>query len=303
MGLAEFIREKRPRISDSSIKTYVSLLRTFYRKAFPDDEHFDIEKFETDKKHLVSILEEIPYTKRKTIVAAIVVITDGDEIYRTMMMSDIKRIEKDTEKQELTDKQKTNWITPEEINEKLVELSAEFKLMTSKSHIGVTELQRAQPYVMLCLYSGKYVPPRRSIDYAVMRINGDINLTKENYIDKKKKQFVFNHFKTVKTHGQERTEIPPELWKILNKWMTINTSDYLLTDRSGKPLSSVTLNQRINKLFPGKPNVGVNGFRKSFLTSKFGDMIERNKDLSDTMKEMGSSSAVATSYIKNVDTE
>jgi len=156
---------------------------------------------------------------------------------------------------------------------------------------------------MLCLYSGKYVPPRRSIDYAVMKMGGDINPTEDNYIDKKKKQFVFNRFKTVKTHGQERTEIPPELWKILNKWMSVSPFHYLLTDRNGQPLTNVTLNQRINKLFPGKPHVGVNGFRKSFLTSKFGDMIERNKELGDTMKEMGSSAAVATSYIKNVDTD
>lgn len=302
MGLPEFIREKRPKITESSVKTYCSVLRTFYRKAFPDDEHFDAEKFETEQKHVLDVLADIPYNKRKTIIAAIVVITDGNAAYRNIMMSDIKRIEKETAKQELTEKQKANWITPLEINDKLVELAAEFKLMSAKSHIGVTELQRAQPYIMLALYSGKFVPPRRSTDY-IMKIGGDINPTADNYIDKKKKQFVFNRFKTVKTHGQERTEIPPELWKILSKWMAMNSSEYLLTDRKGKPLSNVTLNQRINKLFPGKPNVGVNGFRKSFLTSKFGDMIERNKELGDTMKEMGSSAAVATSYIKNVDEE
>jgi hypothetical protein len=88
---------------------------------------------------------------------------------------------------------------------------------------------------------------------------------------------------------------------ILKKWIEVNTNDYLLIDGKGQSLDSVTLNQRINKIFPDKKNIGVNGFRKVYLTNKYGDTIKVNQELAKDMKEMGSSSSVSNSYIKNVE--
>jgi len=64
-----------------------------------------------------------------------------------------------------------------------------------------------------------------------------------------------------------------------------------------RPLSSVKLNQRINKLFDGK-KVGVNGMRHTYLTDKFGHTIEEGKKIDETMNEMGTSKNMLLTYVK-----
>jgi hypothetical protein len=57
------------------------------------------------------------------------------------------------------------------------------------------------------------------------------------------------------------------------------------------------MNQRLNRLFDGK-KVGINSLRHCYLSDKYASTIKVNKDLAEDLKEMGSSSAMATTYIK-----
>ena len=61
-------------------------------------------------------------------------------------------------------------------------------------------------------------------------------------------------------------------------------------------MSSVKMTQRLNKIF-GK-NASVNALRSSYLSDKFQDSIQLKKDIDSTMKKMGSSAKVASTYIK-----
>jgi hypothetical protein len=70
-----------------------------------------------------------------------------------------------------------------------------------------------------------------------------------------------------------------------------------LFDTNGNPLTSVKLNQRLNKLFDGK-KVGVNQLRKTYLTGKYAEHSKTDKELTEDFKLMGSSVAVETTYIK-----
>ena len=88
--------------------------------------------------------------------------------------------------------------------------------------------------------------------------------------------------------------MPPVLKSILNKWCKVNPTSYLLFDTDMGPLSSVTLNQRINKLFKNK--VSVNQLRHSYLTDNY---AASNKALINDLADMGTSMAQATTYIKN----
>jgi len=72
----------------------------------------------------------------------------------------------------------------------------------------------------------------------------------------------------------------------------------LLFDKNMSPLTNVKLNQRLNKIFDGK-KVGVNGLRHSVLTDKFGDTIAKKKEVDKVMTDMGSSSAMLDTYVKN----
>lgn len=301
MNLAEFIKHKRPNLSQSSVNTYTSILRRIYKKIFPQDDNLDTNKFHTHKKEVLEFLHNMKGNGRATVLSALVVVTDKDSDYRDMMMVDIKKKEDETDKQELTDKQKDNWITQEEISKQLESMKPEaLFLLKKKNDLSNADLQRIQQFIILCLYGGTYIEPRRALDMTAMKIHGTIDEQTDNYIDWRGKQFVYNKFKTVRSHGREHQNIPDELLRLLKLWIVANPHEYMLIDKSNQGLTSVTLNQRINKLFPNKSNVGVNGFRKAYLTNKFGDTIKVNKELEKTMKAMGSSISVANSYIKNV---
>ena len=107
----------------------------------------------------------------------------------------------------------------------------------------------------------------------------------------------FNSYKTAKTYGCQIIDILRALQTVLKKWVHINPTRTLLFDANMNPLSSVKLNQRINKIFHEK-KVGVNALRHSYLTDKYKQHSEVDKQLSKDMSEMGSSRGMAGTYIK-----
>ena len=92
-------------------------------------------------------------------------------------------------------------------------------------------------------------------------------------------------------------QIPTALKNIITKWIKVNPTDYLLFDTNMNPLTSVKLNQRLNKLFDGK-KVGVNALRHTYLTDKYADTMEQKKKIDKDMSEMGSSANMLTTYVK-----
>ena len=112
-----------------------------------------------------------------------------------------------------------------------------------------------------------------------------------------KNEFVFNTYKTSKFYGEQRIEIPKELKTILTKWLKVNGTDYLLFDINGSKLTSVKINQRLEKIFGKK--AGANLLRHLYLTSKFGDTIKKNNEIDETMEDMGSSASQLKTYVKN----
>lgn len=287
--ILNYIKEKRPTISKSSLKTYESIIRNLYEKVFNDTD-YKLSKFETEEPKVIKFLRDTPYNKRKTILAALVVITDN-KAYKELMLDDIKTYNKEQAKQEKVDND--NWIDKDDIEELLNALKHNANLLYKKKTFTPTDYQDIQNYIILCLYSGQYIPPRRSKDYVKLKIK-NIDDETDNFIHKN--HFIFNTYKTAKTYGQQSLEIPKELKTILNKWIKINPTEYLLFDTTNQPLSNVKLNQRLNKLFGKK--VGVNSMRKSYLSDKYGDLIDIKKDLDDDFKKMGSSSLQENIYIK-----
>jgi len=92
-------------------------------------------------------------------------------------------------------------------------------------------------------------------------------------------------------------EVPKPLATILNAWIKINPTDWLLFDTNMNHLTPVKLNQRLNKIFDGK-KVAINALRHSYLTGKYADTITKNKEINETMTEMGSSKGMLTTYVK-----
>jgi hypothetical protein len=291
--IGDYILEKRPSISKSSLKTYESILRNLYNKVFKniDEKTYNLSRFD-DSKTIIDFLKKVPANKRKTILSALVVITDNKD-YREMMLEDIKEYNKEEAKQKKTETQKENWVDTEDITKLYKNLRHNANLLYKKNDLSPSDYQDIQNYIILSLFGGLYIPPRRSKDYVNFKIK-NIDKEKDNYINKN--IFIFNSYKTAKTYGQQQVEIPIELKKILNKWIKINPTDYLLFDISFNPLSNVKLNQRLNKLFGKK--VGVNQMRKTFLSDKYSDLIDKKNELNEDMAKMGSSKNQENIYIK-----
>jgi len=223
------------------------------------------------------------------------VVISGKSDYRTEMMKDIKEYSADAKKMEKSDSQEANWVSKSEILNLYNEYKQDAMLRYKKSKVSMNDLQAIQNYIILCLLGGMFIAPRRSLDYTEFKIK-NIKKDTDNYLDKN--ELVFNRYKTAKFYDEQRVDCPKELLSILKKWIKNNDTEYLLFDSNGQKLTSVKLNQRLNKVF-GK-NASVNLLRHSYLTDRFGDEIERSKKMADTAEDMGTSSAqVIGTYIKH----
>jgi hypothetical protein len=289
-SIKEYIKQKRPTLSDSSITTYSSILRSLYKKLY-DDEEIDFDKFD-NSVHVLDYLKDLPPNKRKTILSALVVITNNKK-YREQMVDDVRDYNKEISKQEMTDSQRENWVSQTDVSSLFNDLKKSAGLIYKKQSLSNSDLQILQNFIIIALFH--LIPPRRSKDYVDFKIK-NIDKEKDNYMDKGK--FIFNSYKTSKTYGRQEVPIPRELTTIINKWSKVNPTDYLLFDVNMNPLTSVKLNQRFNRIFDGK-KIAVNSLRHSYLTEKFGDTIQQKKKISDTMADMGSSASQLTTYVKN----
>lgn len=295
MSLKEILAERRSSLSKSSITTYNSILTNLYKKIFGEGD-IHLNNFEeTDK--IINFLKDISPNKRKTILSALVVLTDNKK-YRELMLEDISSYNKDMSHQEKSETQKENWLSEEEINETYDRLKKEADYLYKKPKLTMGDLQIIQDYIILCLLGGKYIPVRRSLDYINMKKGGQIIKDKDNFIDWKKNEMIFNIFKTAKYYGKQELAIPTELKRILTKWAKqAPHTDFLLFDNNSNPLTSVKLNQRFQKIFGKKASVNL--LRHSYLTKLYGHHIEGKKQMEKTANEMGTSSHMIEGvYIK-----
>lgn len=284
--LGDDLKKSRNSLSEGSIKTYKSILSTLYKRmaektSIGDD---DIQSyFCKNPKETLKFLNDLTPSKRKTTLSALVVLCYNNEkakeIYREQLIDDSDKYKEDQKKNgnNMTDKQKENWIDWKDILNIHTQLGKEVAPLFNKPSLTSNDFMKLQDYILLSLYVLQ--DPRRSLDYASMRIkNVDKKNNKENYIDGK--NFVFNNYKTKSLYGQQKIPISTKLKTLLNKWVKINPTDYLLVSpTTGKPLNVVQINQRLNKIFGKK--IGSNMLRHSYLTSLYD--VEKMKTIASNM--------------------
>jgi len=292
--LKPFIRERKPDISSNSVKTYASNLGSAYRRVFPNDRGiFHLHKFDEAALFLES-LEGIK--SRGAILAALFGVTKNP-LYRSPMMEDIKATKAKVDQQVMTPYQEENSVTASEVETIWKNLEHRANLLYKMKTPTEKEFQSIQNFVILSVMSGVngFCFPRRSLDYTAFKIR-NVDRAKDNFMDKN--TFVFRKYKTAQFHPEpQQIKIAPALRKIIVKWMDIQHSDFLFTNRNGRPLSSVTVCQRLNAMFGGK-KISVNALRHCYLSTDFEETIAENRRLEETMQGMGSSSKVAHSYIQ-----
>jgi hypothetical protein len=289
MDLAKLITEKRPKLSPSSVKTYASTLSNLFKKVFGSTE-MDTKRFDETEK-IMTHIKDIPASKRKSILSALVVLTDN-KIYKDAMMNDISAHNAVQSKQEQTDKQKENNVSKDELTEIYKDLTNEAKMIFKKTKRSANDFQRIQDYILISLMGGFFIPPRRAMDWTEFKL---YNLNETcNHLDKN--SLVFNTYKGSSAKGKQTIDIPPALTKILTQWRSISDNDYLLYDLNGSKLNSTKITHRLNKIFGKK--YSVNGLRHSYLSNKYGDLIDKKNEMKQDFENMGSSSSQEAVYIK-----
>jgi hypothetical protein len=289
--IKEYISKKRPTLSASSITTYASILKNLYKRVFGEG-IVNLDQFEKTEP-VLKYLADMPPNRRKTILSSLVIITDKKP-YRDLMATDVRDYNKDISKQEKTPQQEASWVETSDVKAVFDDLKRNAELVMKKKNITTSDLQQIQNFIIMSVLGSIYIKPRRSKDFVDFKIR-NIDKETDNYMDKNK--FIFNSYKTAKTYGKQEVDIPVQLRNIIMKWTKINPTDYLLFDANMNKLSSVKLNQRLNRIFDGK-KVGVNQLRHTYLTDKFGDTIKQKNDIDETMEDMGSSASMLNTYVK-----
>jgi len=294
MSIEEILRKNKPDVKESSIKTYSNIVGKICKRL---DLEFSPTVFIDNKSKVMNYLKDVPISTQRSVISAIIAIHE-DEEYQILLNQANADYNAEKSTGEATQKEKDNWVSQDEIKDKLIELKGLVKsTLSKKTPLTAKDYQVLQNYVILSLAGGQYIPPRRLADFTNLKIN-NINPETDNYI-KDHNILILNVYKTSGTYGEQEIGLPKKLVNIIENFLD-NTNhinrEYLLFDNYYQPLTSVKLNQRLNSIFGGK-KISTNNFRHSYLTEKFGNNYQ---DMKDTANMMGTSvGTIQGHYIKS----
>jgi integrase len=290
------IKKNKPNLAPSSIKTYLNILNSLGKKMGIEGDYETYYKKNSNK--VLDFLKDEKPSRRKTILSALVVLCGechATKKYRDQMMKDQETYITEEKNQSRNETQKENWMSWNEIKNVFEELEKEVKPLLAKKIENLTDknIKRIQEYILLAVYV--LIPPRRALDYTNFKIT-DVDPKTDNYYDLKKKEFVFNKYKTSKKHGEQRVKVPLRLQLILKKWLAINPSDMLFWSENGKELKQNQITNWLNKIFDKK--ISVNMLRHIYITENVLKDMPKLTHLEDIANDMGNTVGQQMLYVK-----
>jgi integrase len=289
--IRDTIKENRPKLSESSIKTYVSTLFNLYKNLNLNKSSLTTLAFYNDATPILEYLLDKPPKSRKSILSALYILTNNIK-YREKMIEDCKVVNENYKNQKKNTKEKENWIDIDEIKSKYTNLLSKVKAMFSKTMVG--DYTTIMDYFLLAFLGGvSGLAPRRSLDYVLLKIN-NYDKTKDNYY--KAGKLYFNRYKTSDKYGLQILDVPKEVNNIIKKWLKINKGDYMLFSTNKNPLSSSQISRMLNKIFDGK-SISVDMLRHIYLTDLY-KHVPSIKDMEKTAQDMAHSLETAMTYVK-----
>jgi hypothetical protein len=255
--------------------------------------------FLKNMKHVLSIIEDYKQTtQRSFIISACVVLKNTNESLYQQYYELLSKINNDLKvRTDKTETQKENWMSQTEIEDKLKSLEVNKKITNKKEYTQMLHRLILSLYVLQ--------PPRRNIDYCLMKISNDMTDTEFNYLDVKNKQFIFNNYKTDHKYNSVVIDIEDDLMSVINKYLKHHLQKNKLKNKKynvhflvhidGEPINkSGEITKILNKIF-GK-NISSSMLRNIYLSSKYSGMMS---NLKEDASLMGTSVDVAMdTYIK-----
>ena len=62
-------------------------------------------------------------------------------------------------------------------------------------------------------------------------------------------KFFFKKYKTVKNHDKQSIDVPKELNTVLQKWINLNTNDFMIYSINSNIISCPQITKMLNKIF------------------------------------------------------
>jgi len=292
---------KGDKIKDSTLKIYVKNLHKL-RLLFGESSF----KFLNEPADVYEKLKDLHFTTQKNYITSVIVYLkaiDGDKDiiinYQKKLKEYADRYNKDQESGIVSDKQKNNFTTSEEIGKMISKIEVEIKpLLKATVPLSQTENELYQAYIMFNLYHR--FPLRNDIAGMTAVKGGDYKNIKDsniNYlvISKSKMEIILNDYKTNKTYGQNIIEVEDVLLKkLLRSYIKRNGYGIMFKKMDGEAYSRNMISHILIKYsnkYMGK-SLGSTMLTKAYLSSKYGDKKEIYKEMEKDASVRGHSVAV-----------
>ena len=207
--LDQIFNQRENIISDNSKKLYVrNLLKLNDNKEIKD------LKFLNNLDDVVDKIKQYkPTTQRSYIISICVVLKNNNtklyNDYYELLMKMNNDLKTNTTKSET---QKKNWIDTPEILQIFNDLKSKTKIKNNDLKSNIFH------YLVLALYFLQ--PPRRNIDYTLMKISSDMSDKNFNYLDIENRQFIFNNYKTKSKYETVKIDINNELFLVIKLYLS-----------------------------------------------------------------------------------
>ena len=288
------LKHNRPALSASSLRTYSSIIMNLYKKLNGTG---DVTKFlGTNIPKIFDFLKDEAVNVRKTKLAVLISLFHDDydlTKIRALMLEDANKYNQQLRSQEMTPKQKENWIGLDGVRKVYHELYKRNAPLLKKDRLTKREYKDCLDLILLSLYV--LIPPRRSQDFSLMKIR---NFEKnDNYYDGK--AFHFNRYKTAKTYGEQIIKPTRKLKLLLDKWILHNTGDYILSTFDGLPLPVSKMTVYLNNIFGMR--ISTTMLRHIYISDEVLKNMPALSELDKVAEQMGHSVQEQIGTYKKID--
>lgn len=315
---ASSILSDKSQVKKSSLKVYLSNGRSIARSIGLGDIPDDDGKWITDNyQAIVDAVDKIEskHTQKNKIaalnfMASIFNIDMKTQVALKIKMDTLfKEIQDAYATNEMTDKQKENWVSAEDISAKIKQLQA--KILKPDAITDYKEYKSVAKYFMLLFH--ERLPVRNDLcDVKIVDTKAKTDDTETNYIilNKKKKTATLklNKYKTFKHHGSKTHDIPLDIVKEIMKYQPIikkfSPNDWLFPQNEN-PQIQITRNsytKYFNDIFKGDgKKVGSTQVRRAIISNVYKPKAHEYKEKQKLADIMGHTVASAQLYYAKVE--
>jgi len=299
----KFTKDSNPEDISNEIRAYnPTLKQTSVRQYTHRITHFITHFNDIDLNNPQELLNNInnAYSNlntRKGIIAPLAKMSQNKMLLQEVQ--NITTIIKSLNEQNKTsEKEKLAWLDTKEINRIINTHIKKIKEFENLDTVTPYQKRLVKKFAIFLLFSGRFIPPRRVMDYSYLLWDHD-GSDNYNYIDGNK--IVFNRYKTANTYGKQTITLPKQLMKYINLHRKLNydesKSKYMFSSTE-HPLAAISINSFLSDIV-GK-QINSNVFRKIYIS----DLFKSHKSLAEIKQQttlMGTSSSVALESYNKID--